>query len=87
VEQGEHSSFSGGNAKLYIHVEINKAVYQKNGNNSTPRSSYTTPEHILKRHPTISQGHLLNYICSSFTYDSHFESSKKLVELVVREQI
>ena len=52
MEQGEHSSFSGGNAKLYIHVEINKAVYQKNGNNSTPRSSYIVPGHIPKNLPS-----------------------------------
>jgi hypothetical protein len=33
---------------------------------STSRPSYTTFEHIPKRYSTIPQGHLLNYILSSF---------------------
>ena len=51
-------------------LEINLAVSQKTGNSSTSRPSYTTPGHIPKRCPTIPQGHLLNYVHSSFIHNS-----------------
>jgi hypothetical protein len=41
-------------------LEINLVVSQKTGNSFTSRPSYTTPEHILKRCPTLPQGHLLD---------------------------
>ena len=46
---------------------------QKTENSFTSRLSYTTPGYIPKRYPTIAQGHLFNYVHSSF-----FCSSLKL---------
>ena len=40
-------------------VGINKVVYQKIGNQSTTRLSYTTSGYIPKEHPILPQGHLL----------------------------
>jgi hypothetical protein len=69
VEHREHTSIAGASANLYNHFG-NLMVAQKTGNNSTSRPSYTTPGHIHKRCLTISQGHLLNYVHSSFTHNS-----------------
>ena len=41
-------------------------VSQKIGNQSTSKPSYTTTGHIPKRCFAILQGHLLNYVHSSF---------------------
>jgi hypothetical protein len=51
------------------------------GNNSTLRLSYTTPGHISKRYPSLPQGHLLNYVHSSF-----IRNSQKL-EIDVRDAL
>jgi hypothetical protein len=54
MEQGEHSSIVGGRANYTTILKIKLAVSQKVGNSSTPRHSYITTGHILKRYPTIS---------------------------------
>ena len=51
-------------------LEINLAVSQKVGNSSTLRPNYTIPGHIPKRCPTIPQGHMLQYVHSSFIHNS-----------------
>jgi hypothetical protein len=66
VEQEEHLSIAGGIAKLSTTLETSFAVSQKTGNSSTLRPSYTAPEYIPKRCPTIPQRHLLNYVHNSF---------------------
>jgi hypothetical protein len=48
-------------------LEIKLSVSRKTGNSSTSRP---TPGNIPKRCPTIPQGHLLNYVHSSFILDS-----------------
>ena len=45
-------------------------VSQEIGNPSTSRPSYTSPEHIFKGHSILPQGHLLNYVHSSFIHNS-----------------
>jgi hypothetical protein len=47
-------------------LEINLEISQKTGDSSTTRPSHTTPGHTPKRCPTISQGHLYNYVHRSF---------------------
>lgn len=54
-------------------LETNLAVSQKTGNSFTSRPIYTTPGHIPKGISNIQQGHLLDYIHSTFNC-----SSKKL---------
>ena len=44
-------------------------VSQKIGNSCTLRPSCTTPRHIPKRYSTTPQGHLLNYVHSSFIHN------------------
>ena len=56
--------------KTCITLENNLMVPQKIGSSSTPRPSYTTPRHIPKRCSSIPQGHLLNYVYSSFICNS-----------------
>ena len=51
-------------------LQINLAVSQKIGNSSTSRPSYTTSGQIPKGCSTILQGHLLNYVHSSFISNS-----------------
>jgi hypothetical protein len=51
-------------------MEINVVVSQNNGDNSTSSLREITLGHIPKRCSTIPQGHLLNYICSSFIHNS-----------------
>jgi hypothetical protein len=46
-------------------LEINFVVSQKTENRSTPRLSYTTHGHIVKRHSTIPQRYLLIDVHSS----------------------
>ena len=53
-----------------ISLEINLVVSQKTGNISILRPSYITPGHIPKRCSNIAQGHLPNYIYSSFISNS-----------------
>lgn len=50
--------------------EINLVISQKTKNTSTSRSSYTIACHIPKRCPTLSQGHLVNYVHSCFIRNS-----------------
>ena len=69
MDQGEHSSTAGGVQACTTTLDINLVVSQKIWNNSTPRLSYPTPEHIPERGPTIPQGHSLNYVHSSFIRD------------------
>ena len=47
-------------------LEINMVVSPKIGNQSTSKPSNTTTGHIPKRCFTILQGHLLNYVHSTF---------------------
>lgn len=51
-------------------LEINLGESQKTGNSSTSRPSYTTPGSIHKRCFFIPQGHLLQYVHSSFIHSS-----------------
>ena len=51
-------------------LEINMTVSQKIGNQSTSRLSYAAPGHIPKGCSILSQGHLLNYVHSSFIHTS-----------------
>ena len=51
-------------------LEINLAGSQETGNSSTSKPSNMTPGNILKRCPTIPQGHLLKYVHSSFIHNS-----------------
>jgi hypothetical protein len=51
-------------------LEISLAVSQKTGDSSTSRPSHTTPRHIPKICHRILQGHLLNYIYSSFIHNN-----------------
>ena len=53
-----------------ITMEINVVVSQNNGDSSTSSLREITLGHIPKRCSTIPQGHLLNYICSSFIHNS-----------------
>ncbi|ERE78110.1 TF subfamily L1MD-TF18 [Cricetulus griseus] len=46
-------------------LEISMATPQENGNESTTRSSNSTPRHIPKRSTFIQQGHLFNDVHSS----------------------
>ena len=46
-------------------LEISMVVSQKIGNQSTSRSSNITIGHIPKGYSIISQGHLLNNVCST----------------------
>ena len=68
MESGEHSSTAGGVQTCTL--EINMTVSQKIGNYSTSRSSYISLGHISKGCSTIPQGHLHNYVYSSFIYNS-----------------
>ena len=71
--QGEHSSIVSENANLHSHFgnQFGDFFFQKTGrNSSSSRPSYTTPGHIPKRYPSISQGYLSNYIHSSFISSS-----------------
>ena len=43
-------------------LEISLEVSQKIGNNSTSRTSYTTPGHLPKRCSAIPERHLLNFM-------------------------
>ena len=56
--------------KLVQPLEINLVVSQKIGNCSPSGLSYAIPVHMLKRCSTIPQGHLLNYVYSSFIFNS-----------------
>ena len=49
-------------------LEINLVVPQTTVNSSTLRPSYTTPACMPKICPTITQGHLLNYVHCSFIH-------------------
>ena len=51
-------------------MEINMAVPQKVGNQSTSRSSYTTLGHISKGHSILPQGHMLNHVHCGFIHNS-----------------
>jgi hypothetical protein len=51
-------------------LELNLVVFQKIDSSSTLRPRYTTPEYIPKRFTTIPQGHLFNYVDSSFIHNS-----------------
>jgi hypothetical protein len=51
-------------------LQINMALSQKIGYQSTSRPSYTTPGHIPEGYSTVPQGHSLNYVHSSFIRDS-----------------
>ena len=50
-------------------LEFNLEVSQKIDNSSTSQPSHTTPVHI-KRCSIISEGHLVNFIHSSFIHNS-----------------
>jgi hypothetical protein len=51
-------------------LEIILAVSQTTGKSSTAIHSYTTPGHIPKRCPTISQKHLLSYVYSRLFHNN-----------------
>ncbi|ERE72639.1 TF subfamily L1MD-TF18 [Cricetulus griseus] len=51
-------------------LEINMETPQENGNESTTRSSNSTPRHIPKRSTFIQQGHLFNHVYSSIICNS-----------------
>jgi hypothetical protein len=70
VGQREHSSIANGIANLFNYFGNQFCSFQKFGSSSTPRPSCTTPGHIAKRSPSIPQGHLLNYVQSSFIHNS-----------------
>ncbi|KAL6038894.1 hypothetical protein STEG23_007722 [Scotinomys teguina] len=58
-------------------LEISMANSQKIGNHSSSRPSHTTPGHIPKEYPVIPQGHMLNYVHSSFICNSqNLETTK-----------
>jgi hypothetical protein len=50
-------------------LEMNLAVSQNIRNSSTSRPNSTTPGHVPKLYSTISEGHLVNYIYSSFSHN------------------
>ncbi|KAL6081760.1 hypothetical protein STEG23_016842 [Scotinomys teguina] len=51
-------------------MESSMANSQKIGNHSSSRPNHTTPGHIPKECPVIPQGHMLNYVHSSFIFNS-----------------
>jgi hypothetical protein len=53
-------------------LEINLEIPKKFGNRSIWRSSYTTLGNILKRCPTMPQGHLFHNVHSIFSYSFSF---------------
>ena len=65
VEQREHSSIAGGGTNLYNHFGNQFDSFSEN---STSKSSYSTPGHIPKRCSTIPQGHLFNCIATVQLY-------------------
>lgn len=52
-----------------VTLEIHMVVSQKIGNRSTSSPNYTIPGHILKGHSILLQGHLINYVHNSCTYN------------------
>jgi hypothetical protein len=59
-------------------LEINKEVSQKIKNQSTSRTSHTTPGHIPKGCSILPQGHMLNYVCSSFIHNNQKLETTKM---------
>jgi hypothetical protein len=68
--KGNTPSLLVGVQTCIIIMDINLAVSQKIGNSSTSRHSYITPGYIPKRCSTIIQGHMLQYVHSSFICNS-----------------
>ena len=69
MEQGEHLLVSIAGETANLHNSIGNqpgGFFQKTGDISTSISSYTTPGHIPKRFSKIQQGHIFQYIHSSF---------------------
>jgi hypothetical protein len=65
VEEEEYSCIAGGIANWYNH-----SGNQCGGSLETGRPSYTTPRHILQRHSTIPQKHMLYHVDSRLICNS-----------------
>jgi hypothetical protein len=71
VEQGEYTLISGGCTKFYNNFGNQCRGFSKiSVSDSTSRPCYNTPGSISQRYPTLPQGHLLNYVHSSFIHNS-----------------